>query len=31
MILQRRSGFAVLDGMGEDTVQCYFREHFQRY
>jgi hypothetical protein len=27
-ILQRRSGFTVLVGVGEDTVQCYIREHF---
>ena len=27
-ILQRRSGFAILIGVGKDTVQCYFREHF---
>ena len=27
-ILQRRSDFAVLVGVGEDTVQCYFREQF---
>ena len=28
LILQRRSGFTILVGVGEDAVQCYFREHF---
>lgn len=27
-ILQRRSGFAVRIGVGQDTVQCHFREQF---
>jgi hypothetical protein len=27
-ILQCRSGFAVLVGVGEDAIQCYFREHY---
>ncbi len=27
-VLQRRSGFAFLVGVGEDAVQCHLREHY---